>query len=42
MLGNVATQCAGVLDYDPLAGKILNNEEADKALRSEYREGWSL
>jgi hypothetical protein len=42
MLGNVATQFEGILEYDPLACKITNNEEADKALRSEYREGWSL
>ncbi|MHB1038439.1 MAG: Gfo/Idh/MocA family protein [Pirellulales bacterium] len=42
MLGNVATQFEGVLEYDPLAGKILNNAEADKALDSEYRQGWTL
>jgi len=42
MLGNVATQFEGVLEYDPVAGKILNNPEADKALGSEYREGWTL
>jgi len=42
MLGNVATQFEGMLEYDPLAGKILNNPEADKALGAEYREGWSL
>ena len=42
MLGNVATQFEGVLEYDPLACKILNHAEADKALRPVYREGWSL
>ena len=42
MLGNVATQFDGILDYDPLEGKIVNHPEADKALRSPYREGWSL
>jgi len=43
MLGNVATQFEGVLEYDPLEGKIVNNEEADKALTmGEYREGWKL
>ncbi|MCR4412659.1 MAG: Gfo/Idh/MocA family oxidoreductase [Thermoguttaceae bacterium] len=42
MLGNVATQFEGALEYDPLAGKILNNPEADKALASEYRPGWDL
>ena len=42
MLGNVATQFEGKLDFDPVDCKIVNNEEADKALRCEYREGWSL
>ena len=42
MLGNVATQFEGVLEYDPLAGKILNNPEGGKALGSDYRQGWTL
>ena len=42
MLGNVATQFPGPLEFDPLACKIVNNAAADKALRSEYRKGWSL
>ena len=42
MLGNVATQTSGPLEYDPLAGKIVNHEQADKLLHCEYREGWSL
>jgi hypothetical protein len=42
MLGNLATQFEGVLEYDPLAGRILNNPAADKALSSEYRQGWIL
>jgi len=42
MLGNVATLFEGPLEYDPLAGKIVNNAAADAALRSEYRAGWSL
>ena len=42
MLGNVATQFEGVLEYDPLEGKIVNNPEADKALHEVYREGWTL
>ncbi|MBM4037788.1 MAG: Gfo/Idh/MocA family oxidoreductase [Planctomycetes bacterium] len=43
MLGNVATQFEGVLEYDPLEGKIVNNEEANKCLTmGEYREGWKL
>lgn len=42
MLGNVATQFEGVLGYDPLECKVVNNPEADKALHEVYREGWSL
>ena len=42
LLGNVVTQFEGVLEYDPLEGKIINHPEADKALGSEYRQGWSL
>jgi len=42
MLGNVATQFEGTLEYDPLAGKIVNNADADRALHHQYREGWSL
>jgi hypothetical protein len=42
MLGNVATQFEGAIEFDPLACKVLNNADADKALRHEYRAGWSL
>jgi len=42
MLGNVGTQFEGVLEFDPLECKITNNAEADKALRCEYRKGWTL
>ena len=42
MLGNVATQFEGTLQFDPIAMKIVNNAEADAALRCEYRNGWSL
>ena len=42
MLGNVATQFEGKLEFDPVAMKIINNAEADTLLRSEYRQGWSL
>ena len=42
MLGNVATQFTGKIDFDPLACRIVNNQAADQALRSEYRKGWSL
>ncbi len=42
LLGNVATLFSRKIEFDPLACKIVNNPEADKALRREYREGWSL
>jgi len=42
LLGNVATQFEGRLEFDPQACRIVNHEEADKALRFEYRRGWSL
>jgi len=42
MLGNVATQFEGQLEFDPVAMKITNHAEADALLRPEYREGWSL
>ena len=42
MLGNVATQVGGKLEFDPAACKIVNSAEADALLRPEYRKGWSL
>ena len=42
MLGNVATQFEGKLEFEPVAMKIVNNPEADSLLRCEYRQGWLL
>ena len=42
MLGNLATQFEGKLEFDPVACKIVNNAEADRMLRPEYRQGWTL
>jgi len=42
MLGHVATQFEGPLEFDPTAMKITNHAEADAVLRCQYREGWSL
>jgi len=42
MLGNVATQFEGPLEFDPAQMKILNNAAADALLRCDYRRGWSL
>jgi predicted dehydrogenase len=42
-LGEIATRFAGEsLDYDPVAGRMLNHVEANQALSYEYREGWRL
>ena len=40
MLGNVATQVEGPIEYDPLAGRIVNHEQADQLLRFPPRKGW--
>ena len=42
MLGNVATQVEGKIEFDPIAMKITNNPQADALLRCEYRKGWTL
>ena len=42
MLGNVATQFEGTLEYDPAVGQFVDKSEANKLLRYEYREGWTL
>jgi len=42
LLGNIATLFGEKLKYDPVNMRILNHSEANKALRREYREGWSL
>jgi hypothetical protein len=42
LLGNIATLVGKPLEFDPAAGKIVNNDEANRALRRQYREGWSL
>jgi len=42
MLGNVATLVAEPFTYDPVVGKVLDNDAAQAALHYEYREGWSL
>jgi hypothetical protein len=42
MLGNVATQFSGPLEFDPHQMKIVNHAEADALLRCDYRPGWHL
>ena len=42
LLGNICTLLRRPIEYDPLAGKIINDEEADRALRTPRREGWEV
>ncbi len=42
MLGNVATQFEGKLEFDPLACKVTTRPDADALLGQEYRKGWTL
>jgi hypothetical protein len=42
LLGNVATQFEGSIEFDPAELKITNNAKADETLRREYRDGWKL
>jgi predicted dehydrogenase len=42
LLGLVAHQAGGKLEYDPVAGKITNNAEANALLSRKYRDGWAL
>jgi hypothetical protein len=42
LLGNVASLVGGTLEFDPVRGKITNNEWADQAVRPEHRQDWAL
>ena len=42
LLGNVASLFDEPLEFDPEACKIIDNGEADRALRPEHRKGWAL
>ncbi len=42
LLANVASQIEGAIEYDPIEGKIMNNEQADALLTCERRKGWEL
>jgi hypothetical protein len=43
MLGDVSTRFPGeLLEYDPLACRMINHDKADGFLHYDYREGWSL
>jgi hypothetical protein len=42
LLANVASQMEGPIEYDPVEGKITNNEQANALLTCARREGWEL
>ncbi len=42
LLGHVATLANQPIEYDPLAGKIVNCPAANPLLHREYRAGWTL
>jgi len=42
LLGNVAYRVGKKLQWDPVALKATNCPEADKLVRKQYREGWTL
>ncbi len=42
LLGLVAYRHGGKIDYDPVAGRITNDEGANKFLKRPYRDGWTL
>jgi hypothetical protein len=42
LLGNICTLLGRSIEFDPVACKIINDEEADRALRPPRRDGWSI
>jgi hypothetical protein len=42
LLGNIATRLGRPLEYDPVAGKITNAEEANRWIHPARRNGWEL
>jgi hypothetical protein len=42
LLGNIATRLGRPLEYDPVSGKITNDEEANRWIHPARREGWAL
>jgi len=42
LLGNVAVQCDGPIEWDGRSMQIDGPPEAERLVRREYREGWSL
>ncbi len=42
LLGLVAYRAGGDIEYDPAAGRVTNNDEANALIHRQYREGWVL
>ena len=42
LLGNVAMLAGHPIEYDPRAGKVIDDAAANRFLHREYRSGWSL
>jgi len=42
LLGNIALKVGRKIEWDPVAFRITNCEEANKYLRREYRKGWEI
>lgn len=42
LLGNISTLLGRPIEYDPVAGKIINDEQANRELHPKRREGWEL
>ena len=42
LLGLVAYRVGKKLDYDPVAGRVTNSDEANALLSRKYRQGWTL
>jgi hypothetical protein len=41
LLGNLATRFDRTIEYDPVLGRVMNHEDADRACLALNREGWS-
>jgi hypothetical protein len=39
-LGNIATRLGRSLDFDPVKEQILNDDEANRLVKREYRDHW--
>ena len=41
-LANLACLVQGTIEFDPIAGKVLNNDAANALVHRKYRSGWSI